>query len=682
MTSPLPAILLTLSLFSIPATVAAAEKSYGTSLDSIAHADLGPAADVFVRNNRAYVAGTESLHILDITNADAPQPVGKLSGLGGVRQLVVSGDHAYVTSREQGLFIVDISDEQNPRLAKHYETIEFATGIAISGNILFVACRHYGVEIIDVSAPDSPVHLSTVRTGEAQSVAVRDDLLFTGVWASSEVVIVDVSNPRKPTIISKVPLDGYGDGVDVAGDFLYAATGHHSKDRPKKNPGDPGFGHGHGLEIINIANPKNPEFVSRIKFPPFYDRGKDTWRVTIANNHAFVSDTYNGVFVVDVKDPANPKTVAHYKLPISPKTDIPGPVGGLAPINDRILVAGSETDLHIVSAPNLAKPVVHRKQPAKPIPPREESSLANGYAPNGQVHAVAFLEDDLAVLACGVDGVHVVQLWPEIKPITTLKTGGFTTDLAVQNNTVLVAEGRGGLSVCKWSPDTQKLTRLSNYREGDRPIRQVEWPPGPHALVQEGAGTFKIINLDEPANPELVLTDSHPGLLYGDQTMQGLTDENLACIFWHVSGLHWYDLSPGKKPTYTGDNFPGRTGSPNGLVALGDKTLTTTRGGYLLLDPSERRPLEELNVIKALDSNDHLGTPTLFDNLLIAAHRAYGTITVVDISDPMAPKQLDRFTITGNPGRVHLRNNHLVIPGGHDGLILKKLPPTSAPPSS
>ena len=158
-----------------------------------------------------------------------------------------------------------------------FDTVEFATGLAISGNILFVACRHYGVQLIDVSVPSAPRHLSTVRTGEAQSVVARNGYLYTGVWATSEVVTVDVRDPWNPVITARTPLDGYGDGVDVEGDMLYVATGHHSRETPRKQQGDPGFGRGHGLELLDISDPAHPRWVSRVKFPPLYEIGNDMW---------------------------------------------------------------------------------------------------------------------------------------------------------------------------------------------------------------------------------------------------------------------------------------------------------------------------------------------------------------------------------------------------------------------
>ncbi len=42
----------------------------------------------------------------------------------------------------------------------------------------------------------------------------------------------------------------------------------------------------------------------------FYKIGMDMWGVKIAGDHAFVHDTHNGIFVIDIADPAKPRFVA------------------------------------------------------------------------------------------------------------------------------------------------------------------------------------------------------------------------------------------------------------------------------------------------------------------------------------------------------------------------------------
>ena len=391
-----------------PEWFASSEKRYGPELEIVHDAETGPVMDVAIEGSHAYAIGREKLHILDISNPVKPLILSDFGDLGSVRQIEVRDGIAYITSRQDGLFIVDVRDPTKPKLLDHFDTIEFATGVAISGDILFVACRHYGVQLISVANPAEPRHVSTVRTGEAQSVVAKNGYLYVGVWASSEVVTVDCKNPRKPVIVSKVPLDGYGDGLDVEGDLLLVATGHHSQKRPRKNPGDPGFGKGHGLEAFDLTNPANPAFLSRVKFPPLYEIGNDMWGVTIANGYAFVADTYNGLFVLDVSDTSDMKFVGRTALPFVESRKQPGFVGGLAVDKDVVFLAGGYTDLHVVSAPNIATPPV----PEQDSPPVLKSRPAEvgtksedrSYIPGTQVYGVAFPSDQKsrALVACGM----------------------------------------------------------------------------------------------------------------------------------------------------------------------------------------------------------------------------------------------------------------------------------------
>ena len=62
------------------------------------------------------------------------------------------------------------------------------------------------------------------------------------------------------------------------------------------------------------------------------------------------------------------------------------------------------------------------------------------------------------------------------------------------------------------------------------------------------------------------MKDNQYGLLYGDQLMAGTMEGGrYAAAFWHVSGLHWYDLEAKGGPVHT-DNWAARFGSSNGLL--------------------------------------------------------------------------------------------------------------------
>ena len=651
------------------ALAARSDSTFGTELPFLNELGVGPCMDAEVVGRTLYVIGRGKLYVADVSDAASPKVVGSLGGLGHVRQLCVKHGVAYVTAREDGLFLVDIGTPDRPRLLSHYDTVELATGIAVSGDVAMVACRTAGVELVDVSDPARPRHLSTIRTGEAQSIDARDGILYAGVWASRELVVCDVSNPRKPAVIARAELDGYGDGVDVRGDYCYVATGHHSRRNPRKKLGDPGYGNGHGLEIFDVSDPARPRLIGGVKFPPIYRLGMDMWGVTATDDYAFVADTYNGLFVVDISDPSEPKIVARRQLPLVEGRDDPSPVGGLAVGDGTIHAAGVWSDLHVIEAP-MARPVLPEPDRAAPIPPPSESEpdpRFRVYKPRGQVHAVAF-DREVAFVAAGMDGLHAVSLSPRIESLQKYPTRGFAFGVAVFDQNVYVAEGTGGLSIWHHSGHG-KLEPKGRYLAGNESIRQVIVPrPGRFALLHVGPGTLHIVNVTDSATPGRVLRESHLGLFYSSPLPQGLLDDRYTCCHWHVSGLYWYDLA-GETPAPTGQRYPFRIGSRNGVTFLDTRALATCQGGYALLSPSESRPPEKLAIQRIPKLTFH-GKPTVAGTMLYVSDRYTGQVTAIDIADPTNPQLTAQLNLPEHPGPVVVYNGVPVIPAGYQGLVV------------
>ena len=641
----------------------------GEELSILNELGVGACMDAEVVGRMLYVIGRGKLHVADVSDAASPKLVGSLGGLGHVRQLCVKHGVAYVTAREDGLFLVDVTTPDRPRLLSHYDTVELATGIAVSGDVAFVACRTAGVELVDVSDPAGPRHLSTVRTGEAQSVDARDGILYAGVWGSLELVVCDASDPRKPSLIARAELDGYGDGVDVRGDYCYVATGHHSRESPRKNPGDPGYGKGHGLEIFDVSDPARPQLVGRVKFPPLYRLGMDMWGVTATDGHAFVADTYNGVFVVDISDPSEPRIVARRQLPLVEGRDDPSPVGGFAVGDGTIYAAGAWSDLHVIEAP-MARHVLPEADRAAQIPPPAEPEpdpRFRVYKPGGQVHAVAF-DGDVAFVAAGMDGLHAVSVSAEIERLQKYPSDGFAFGAAVFDRKVYVAEGTGGLSIWEHSGHG-KLEPKGRYRAENESIRQVVVPPpGRFAILHVGPSTLHILNVTDPANPVRVLRDSQLGLFYCSPLPQGLLDDRYTCCHWHVSGLYWYDLT-GETPKPTGRRYPFRIGSRNGVAFFDGRALATCLSGYALLSPDESRPPDELPIQRIPKLAFH-GKPTVEGTMLYVSDRYTGRVTAIDIADPTNPQLTAQIDLPEHPGLVVVHNGVPVIPAGYQGLVI------------
>jgi hypothetical protein len=272
------------------------------------------------------------------------------------------------------------------------------------------------------------------------------------------------------------------------------------------------------------------------------------------------------------------------------------------------------------------------------------------------------------VVDCGAAGVHLVEIGKEVKRLSVLETDGFATDVAVDGDRVLVAAGFGGLSVCQVEGDS--LVRVGRYREPGASIRQVE-VAGNFAFIVDGGTRVRMLDLSDAKAPRLVMTDNQSGLLYGDQLMRGTMEEGrYAAAFWHVSGLHWYDLEAKAGPVHSGDNWAARFGSPNGLFSLGDEVLVTTRGGYMLVNRGERRALGEVPLYRVGEKPLHLGKPTVFKDHLYCADRASGLVTVADVSDLRKPEMVEQFVLQGNPGRIAVNEEWVAIPAGVGGLLV------------
>ena len=657
-----------------------AEDRFGPELPIVRSLGLGGSMDATVVGDTLYVIGHGQLHVADISRPAAPRIVGSLDGLGNTRQIEVHRDVAYVTAREDGLFVIDVRQPAAPALLCHYDSIELATGVALSGDVAFLACRTAGVELVDISNPTRPVHLSTVRTGEAQSVAARNGILYAGVWGSRELVVCDVSDPYQPTVIARAPLDGNGDGLAVRGDYCFVATGHHSRGWNRKDGEDsPHFGAGHGLEIFDVSQPDKPVFVSRVKGPRFYRIGMDMWDVMIAGDYAFLGDTYNGVFVVDISDLRKPRFVGHRQLETRPSTidgldtgeQLPSPVGGIALAKDTLYVAGAWTDLHVIAAPGLAQ-LPEREPDAGPIIPAERPPDADPrfltYRPDGQVWAVAFI-DDTALVAAGAAGLHAVQLWPKVNRLGVFATDGFARDVAVSGDTIYVAEATGGLSI--WQRDEESILKpIGRYRPRRGGVAQVVVPPpGRYALLHVGQNELQIVDVSDPRQVVSVLSDKHLGLFYTFPLVRDLLEDRYACCLWHASGYRWYDLYGGPKPVYSGDHYEMRANFADGMGILGDKALLVYRGKYVLLDRDERRPPQDMPYCGV--SGTYLtGKPIIDGTTMYLSNRVRGTIQAIDISRIDKPRLLTMLQLDEHLGLIVLHNGKIVIPAGYQGLVV------------
>jgi hypothetical protein len=630
------------------------------------------------KEGRLYVLSRGRLCILQTSPGAVPAPIGEIEGLGNTRQIQVSGNLAAVTSRDDGFWLIDVADPAKPAILSHYDSIELATGVALGQNIALVACRQYGVEQIDISDPRRPRHMSTFRTGEAQSVFLQNGLAYVGDWAPRKVIVCDLRDPWRPARVSEIPMDGFGDGVFVRDNICFAATGHHSGAKRKSNPGetghfvpddqDEGYGRGHGLEIFDVSDPAHAQLLSRTKLPRFYHLSYDMWNVQVSGHLAVVGDTHNGIYVFDIRDLSRPVPVGYHRLPVAGKAGLPDAVGGFTLGKDFIYVAGVQTGLHTVPCPGI-QPVQLAPQPmdfAKDSPPQEIAAPATAaYRPDGQVHEVAADEATGEIwVAAGRAGLHRFSLNGQAGR-QLAETQGIAFSVDFRDGMIAVGEGTAGLSL--WNRTPEGIALAGRYASKVGGIGQVRISPDKRYLIAHaGPNVLEVLDIASPKEPRRVLDECRVGLFYRTPFSHGfLPDGRFGCC-WHVTGMYIFDLKD--RPEFSGWMVPGSMDLGDGMAVSGDRFVATRNGGYVVLQPGQTE-VTDRDIVR-VPNCELRGKPSVFGTTLYTAQRWKGTITAVDMADSAHPALRWSLRIAGNPGPVQELSGKAIIPGGYDGVIV------------
>lgn len=666
---------------------------YGAVLQECAFLELAGARDVAVNESgdTAYIAGRNILYTVDVSRPRQPAVIGQVSGIRQGRQIEVQQGIAVITSRDEGLFICDVRDPRNPRILSHYDTIELAVGVWISGNLCFVTGRHYGVEIIDITDAEHPVHVSNILAGEAQSVFVDGSTMYAGVWMQREVHAIDISNPAVPRLLSKYALDGFGDGVFVKDGICYAATGHHAgrlTNRLKYANYDfvteemlhDGFGGGHGLEIFDVSDPRNPVFLSRIKTPPLFAKVCDFWDVTVSGDYAFVADTSNGVFVVNVANPREPFFEGYRRLDLyqgGPYWHEPSvqqlcdPVEGIAVIRNHVLAVSAKSGLHVLVAPETTD------VPRYPVPVRleicrPEPSPQTFFHTDGQIHGLDFV-GDIPLVAAGDQGLYMLDSDNGFSVVDHVQTEGPAIDVKTSGRYIYLAEGIGGFSI--WQLDSDKLRPVSRFKldSSFASLRQVVLLEGTGLVaLHVGAGGVVFVDISSPDAP--VCKGVFPGgvAMYYKSIVDGLLNQRYVAVTPLLGGITWFDVSDPIKRVHDRGADECRICPIEEGIAIGKNGIfTILRGQYSYSQGIDPIPLEEKLIPLSDPFGEQIylsGKPVLLGDTLCLLNRQNGLVTMLDVSVPEKPVVTKILTLEGNPERILCHKESYWVCCGHGGL--------------
>jgi hypothetical protein len=205
----------------------------------------------------------------------------------------------------------DVAESLNMTVEGHFQIVpdpEIGLGLPplsdmfVAGNYAYIGGYAGNVYVIDITNPrEMTLAASVAVPGRALDVKVDGDLLAVGVGQGGEtgLVLVDISTPASPTVLSKISEDGWH-GVHNL--YLY-------NDRAYLAHGSSG-----GVTIVDISDPDNPVVSGH------WDNETDGYSnsvhdIFIHDGVAFVSDFFSGLVILDLQDPDVPVVMSTISVP-------------------------------------------------------------------------------------------------------------------------------------------------------------------------------------------------------------------------------------------------------------------------------------------------------------------------------------------------------------------------------
>ena len=165
--------------------------------------------NLVISGQYAYVAATEAgLFILDIANPTQIKQAAAVNDV-TVLRVEVQGNYAYLAANDAGLRILDVSNPAAPKKLIDFKPESWVEGVAVEGRYAWLACNNRGLCVVDVQNPAAPVKLATHAEGyTVYRVFASGGMVFLCSGNDARVTDYnDVNQPKEITTISGSILD-------------------------------------------------------------------------------------------------------------------------------------------------------------------------------------------------------------------------------------------------------------------------------------------------------------------------------------------------------------------------------------------------------------------------------------------------------------------------------------------
>jgi len=657
--------------------------------------------------------------------------VGSLTLGGTPYSVAVSGKYAYVAQYSSNtIAVVDISNPTNPVRISTTSIENTPMAITVSGRYAYVA-NYMGnnitssISVLDISNPYSLKEVAIVTTSRALSLFVSGHYLYVAGYHSSNLDVVDISNPLNPVHISKVnmdePLNSLLGGVFVSGRYAYVAGGHSISLKGK-------------FLIFDVSDPFLPLLVTTSLFGDFFN-------VHVSGRYAYLSNyASNTMAVIDVSNPLVPVQVATTSVGTGPQSLIVS--GRYAFVANTDSNDISVVDIAIPSAPKLIKNIPVGLFPSSiqisgryiyitnasseslsiiDISGTEVTSLIAHSAEVGNLQSRndIFAQGNIMAgtsLIVGAGGIMSQGSFSIFASSTGVTSSIFSMDSAIQQD-VFKAFASGRITIGTSSP----LAKLTIQGTGlENPLSIVSSSPtmsSMFTILTNGSvgintsspiSTLSVQGVGGGINPFTVVSSSGSSLLtiltngrvginssspmatlsiQGDISITGgiydassTLGTNGQILYSNGSVVNWVSTSTLGFSNGSGTVNSGLAGQfpyydTNGTAVSATSTLFILPNGNIGVGTTT--PTQRLSVVGSIANVTEIGTAISQiattsvglnpSSVFVSGKYAYttnyndNTLSIVDISNPLLPVQISTAAVSANPYSVFVSGKYAYV---------------------
>ncbi|MCD8118514.1 MAG: hypothetical protein LUE29_03320 [Lachnospiraceae bacterium] len=648
--------------------------------------------DIILNGDYLYYLSNDRLVIYEIDNDNITE-AGALTGLGTTRQMDFIDDSTIViTARENDVYFVDVSNPEDPFIVSTYDSLDLATGVSACENYVFICSRYFGVEVVDVSDVTKPQCASIISTGaECYDCLYSNGYLYISNWSSMQVMIYDINNPNQPKEKYTIDVDGKPAGLAIENGMLFVATGQNSAN-DSSDVLSSGYGAGHGMEIYDVSDPENVEWLSTVKIDGrLLYLSADHWNVHICGDYAFLASTYGGVYIYDVSDLKDPVRIGMISTPIESDSNlyyytenetsifpydvdeyIEDPISSIVFGDGVVYLAGWSTGLYSIEfdfaeTSKIEVGGVLPESDGSYFESINETPLKSSvlYINECSVNAVD-VADDYIYLACGDSGVEIINNNGEL--ISSIETAGAAQDIVLKDGYAYVAEGNYGIEVYKI--DETKISLISSWQcelssESVTEIRII----GNYMIAQTGWTYIRLFDISSPS-----LIEEVEYVKTGTMYLKNLINTDSKSSFFGFSNgieLRLYSITDMMQEVVTVDNS--LYGERNGICEYEGNLIAIYKNGYVIVPIDEIRNDTDLSVFEKYSlGNDYplKGLVSCYDNVMVVTNATGKQVNIVDITDITSPSIISSFSVSGNPLIAKITDDYIYIPLCWQGLLI------------